>query len=258
MTNFSPPQRSLKHEYELFVEREVENYKDGVPRGVLLAIGDEAVVALEAQPQMALTEVMLCGEVDRIIASRLGLPPFRVWRRRHLKALQEYRRPEHWGISPNAPLVRAIAPAAESHVVIAGAEEPGPALYLAAHGCAVTAVEGHHAAIDRVMSAAEAANLTQHVRGCLTDLRSWEPDAPLDAVVYSPTVFDGLDVRERDRVISRLQRATTHGGVHLIQTAAGAASALFESLNAQYSGWRTLVEQQGDSLSTFLAHKALA
>jgi hypothetical protein len=262
MTHLSPPQRSLKHEYELFVEREVENYKDAVPRGVLLAIGDEAVVALAAQAQLALTEVMLCGEVDRIIASRLGLPPFRVWRRRHLKALQDYRRPEHWGISPNAPLVRAIAPAAESHVLIAGAEEPGPALYLAAHGCAVTALEGHYAAIDRVMCAAEAANLTQNVRGCLSDFRSWEPDAPLDAVVYSPAAFDGLAAGERDGVIARLQRATTSGGVHLIQTAAavatGAGSALFDALTEQYSGWKTLVEQQGDSLSTFLAHKALA
>ena len=42
------PARSLKHEYELFVEREIENYKESVPRSVLLSIGDDAVRALAA------------------------------------------------------------------------------------------------------------------------------------------------------------------------------------------------------------------
>lgn len=262
MTHFSPPQRSLAYEYQLYVEREVENYKDAVPRSALLAVGDEAVAVLSAQPQLALTEVMLCGEVDRLIASRLRLPTFRVWRRRQLKALEQYRRPEHWGIRPDAPLVRVIASATESHVLIAGAAEPGPAMYLAAHGCAVTALEGHYDAVDRVMSAAEAAGLTQQVRACLTDLRNWEPDAPIDAVVCSPEAFAGFDVADRSRVIARLQGATTDGGVHIFQPPVLAGSPLdpgmFEELHAQYSGWRTLVERQGDVASTFLARKALA
>ncbi|MBA2302770.1 MAG: hypothetical protein H0W08_09065 [Acidobacteria bacterium] len=262
MTDFSPPQRSLKHEYELYVEREVERYKDSVPRSVILRIGDDAVAALSAQPQLALTELMLCGEVDRLIASRLGLSTFRAWRRRHLKALQKYRRPEHWGIRPDAPLVRAIAAAAESHVLIAGATEAGPAMYLAANGCAVTALDGHLDAIDRVMSAAEAAGLTRRVRGYLTDFRSWVPDAPVDAVLYSPLVFDGLNTDDRADVIARLQGATTEGGVHLIQSATAAAvgsdTRLFEELHAQYAGWRTSVERQGDARSTFFARKTIA
>ena len=257
MTELPTPQRSLKHEYELFVEREIENYKDGVPRSLLLSIGDEAAAALCAQPQLALTEVMLCGEVDRIIAGRLGLPSFRIWRRRHLKALHEYRRPEHWGIHPDAPLVRAIGRAAEpSNVLIAGATEPGPALYLAAHGCAVTAVEDRYDAIDRVMSAAEAAGLTRQVRGCVSNFGSWEPDAPLNAVVYSPTALQGLDAPDRGRAIARLQSATTSGGVHLIETPlAVAEQGLFDELAAQYAGWRTLVERQPGARGTFLAHK---
>jgi hypothetical protein len=262
MIEISPPQRSLKHEYELFVEREVERYKDSVPRSVLLTIGDDAVAALSAQPQFALTELMLCGEVDRLIASRLKLPKFRDWRRRHLKALQQYRRPEHWGIRPDAPIVRAIAPVAESHVLIAGATEPGPAIYLAANGCAVTALEGHSDAIDRVMSAAERTGLTRRVRGYLTDYRSWVPDAPLDAVVYSPAVLDALDGNDRADVIARLQSATIDGGVHLIQaaltTAAGADARVLDELHARYSGWRTSVEAQDGTRSTFFARKALA
>jgi hypothetical protein len=35
--------RSLKHEYELYVEREIEDYKDSIPRSAILKIGDEAV-----------------------------------------------------------------------------------------------------------------------------------------------------------------------------------------------------------------------
>ena len=53
------PTRSLKHEYELFVEQEIENYKESVPRSVLLCIGDDAVASLSAAPQFALTELLL-------------------------------------------------------------------------------------------------------------------------------------------------------------------------------------------------------
>ena len=40
------PSRSLQHEYELYIEREIENYKESIPRSSLLKIGDEAVAAL--------------------------------------------------------------------------------------------------------------------------------------------------------------------------------------------------------------------
>ncbi len=37
------PQRSLRHEYELYVDEEIENYKESIPRSALLSVGDEAV-----------------------------------------------------------------------------------------------------------------------------------------------------------------------------------------------------------------------
>jgi len=77
------PTRSLKYEYELFVEQEIENYKESVPRSVLLSIGDDAVSALSAEPQLALTELLLCEEVDRIIVKRLRLPAENKIRDRH-------------------------------------------------------------------------------------------------------------------------------------------------------------------------------
>ena len=130
--------RSLRHEYELFVEQEIENYKESVPRSVLLSIGDEAVASLSAEPQFALTELVLCEEVDRIIVKRLRLPAYDSWRRRRLKLIEELRRPEHWGLRPDDVLVRALAPSTEGRVLVAGAPDEVSALYLAANGCEVT------------------------------------------------------------------------------------------------------------------------
>ena len=76
MATLPRPTRSLKHEYELFVEQEIENYKESVPRNVLLGIGDDAVSSLSAAPQLALTEMVLWEEVDRIIFKRLRLPSY--------------------------------------------------------------------------------------------------------------------------------------------------------------------------------------
>jgi hypothetical protein len=90
------PSRSLKHEYELFVEREIENYKESVPRSVLLSIGDDAVRALAAQQQFALTELLLVDEVDKIIFKRLRLPAYTTWRKRLSRLLEEKRRTENW------------------------------------------------------------------------------------------------------------------------------------------------------------------
>src|SRR5206468_5819146 len=95
------PSRSLKHEYELFVEREIENYKESVPRSVLLSIGDEAVRALADEQQFALTELLLWDEVDRIIFKRLRLPSYATWRKQRIRLLSELKRPEHWGLSPD-------------------------------------------------------------------------------------------------------------------------------------------------------------
>ncbi len=88
--------RSLRHEYELYVENEIENYKDSVPRFALLTIGDEAAAELRAQEQVNMDELLLWAEVDKIIRKRLRIPTFRTWQRRRLRLIEEYRRPEHW------------------------------------------------------------------------------------------------------------------------------------------------------------------
>src|SRR6185436_14959030 len=67
---------SLKHEYEQFVEREIEDYKDRVPRSAILSIAEEAVQRLHKEEQVTLNELVLWIEVDRIIAARLRLPAY--------------------------------------------------------------------------------------------------------------------------------------------------------------------------------------
>ncbi len=100
--------RSLKHEYELYVENEIENYKESVSRSAILKIGDEAAASLRAGEQFAMDELLLWAEVDRIIRKRLRIPAYSTWRRKRLRMLEEYRRPEHWGIRPDGVLAREV------------------------------------------------------------------------------------------------------------------------------------------------------
>src|SRR2546430_9410445 len=148
--------RSLKHEYELYVENEIENYKESVSRSAILKIGDEAAASLRAGEQFAMDELLLWAEVDRIIRKRLRIPAYSTWRRKRLRMLEAYRRPEHWGIRPDGVLAREIHPPAESKVLVAGGGIDRTALYLAAHGCDVTAVEPEEKPLVRGMNAAQA------------------------------------------------------------------------------------------------------
>jgi hypothetical protein len=248
--------RSLKHEYEMYVEREIENYKDSLPRPVLLGIGDEAVRSLSRQPQFALTELVLWEEVDRIIMRRLRLPTYQTWRRRRVRIVEKYKKPEHWGMDPESPLVRAFGPGEAAHVLVAGARVEGAALYLAANGCDVITVEEAPDVVARVLTAAEEAGLTARVRGCVMDIGHWTPDVPLNAVICTPAAFAGLSQAERKRVIELLQSATADGGVHLVETILAGQEA---ELRDRYAGWEISVERDPAAMSrAFVARKGAA
>ena len=252
------PSHSLKYEYAQYVEREIEDYKESVPRGVLLSIADEAVRLLAAADQLALTEFLLCAEVDKIIFKRLRLQSYVTWRKNHAKLMAELRRPEHWGLSRDDLVVRAVhAVAGASRVLVAGAEVQTPALYLAANGCNVTALSAPDA-VQRVMDAAAEAGLGERVRASTESLHSFTPDAPLTAVIYSEAAFVGLPASERARVIQVLQSATADGGVHLVQTiVAGKRTAVsIEELRRRYQGWDVTVDEV--TPDSFLARKGMA
>jgi hypothetical protein len=252
--------RSLKHEYEEYVEREIEHYKESVPRNKLLSIGDEAVRELGEQPQFALTELVLCEVVDKIIMRRLRIPAYPTWRRRYVKTVEQFRRPEHWGLDPESPLVRAVNVAAEANVLVTGCNVEKASLYFAANGCDVITVETAPDVVERVLNAAEAAGLTQRVRGCVMDIGHWTPDVPLNAVVYTPLAFAGLSPAERRQVIEVLQSATADGGVHLIETiVAGQEAISVAELRDRYAGWEITVERDrsvADGSRSFLARKS--
>lgn len=250
--------RSLQHEYELFVEREIENYKESVPRRVILSIGDEAVQSLAAQQQLALTELLLCEEVDRIIRARLRLSTFATWRKRRVKSLAEFKRPERWGMRPDCAIARTALAAHEGHVLVAGAMEEGRSLYLAANGCDVTTLDPTEDVIERVIDAAAGVGLTGRIRGVVNDLAGWAPDLPLNAVVCAAAALRGLSPEQRRRALTILQEATKDGGVHVVETSSeGVRLVPLEELEASYYGWQTTVE---GSLSneTFFARKAVA
>ncbi len=257
-TLFNSP-RSLKYEYEQYVEREIEDYKDSVSRSALLKIGDEAVAVLRNEAQTTLTEIVVWQEVDRIIARRLRLPTYATWKRRRLKVLALYQRPEHWGLEPDGALVRALKDSSDRHVLVAGAEREGPALYLAARGCAVIAIEPAEDAVLRVVKAAEAAGLTQRVRSYCKDLVAWAPDVELHAVICSPTAFAGLSSQDRAKVIEVLQSATVDGGVHLVEMIAAAADGVpLDELRSRYRGWTISIEHSVGRRDTFMARKDAA
>ena len=248
--------RSLRHEYELFVETEIENYKESIPRSALLKIGDEAVTALRSMEQFAMDELLLCEEVDRIIRKRLRVPAYATWRRKRVKALEEYRRPEHWGLRPDGILAREVHPPAESRVLVAGGGVESAALYLAAHGCDVTALDTEAAALERVMTAAQAAGLTDRIDGQAAGLSEWQPESPLSAVICSPSAFAGLSAEERARAIELLKTATRDGGVHLVgMIVSGKRGISLTELKKQYKGWAISVEDDSTTSKSFLAKK---
>lgn len=250
--------RSLRFEYQDYLEREIENYKDSVSRKVLLSIADDAVAVIAAKEQVELGEMTLCIEVDKIIFKRLRLPSFATWQTRRVKLLKELRRPEHWGLSRNDLVVRAVHPVAcDSRVLLAGAQVDSPALYLAANGCDVTALAAPDD-VQRVLDAAREAGLGDYVHASALGLDCFTPDAPLSAVIYTPAAFKGLSAAERARVIEVLQSATADGGVHLVQTiVAGKRTPVsIDELRRRYRGWDVTVDE-GESHS-FLARKGVA
>ncbi|HEX5436561.1 MAG TPA: hypothetical protein VFW98_05360 [Gemmatimonadaceae bacterium] len=251
--------RSLKHEYELYVEQEIEYYKESLPRHAMLRLGDEAVKSLAAQQQLALTEVLLCAAVDDIVRSRVRLPSYSTWQRKRLKALREFARPERWGWAPDGAIARTATAASHGHVLVAGAGAEERALYLAANGCAVTALDSSPDVVEHVISVAAQVGLTGRIRGLAIDLGSWAPDTPLSAVVCAAAALAPLSPVERARAIALLQEATSVGGMHVVETGTdGAWLVPLEELSAIYSGWQTSVEPGVESTETFLARKAAA
>jgi len=257
---FSAP-RSLKHEYDLFVENEIEMYKDSISRTVLLKIGDEAVASLQSQPQLAMNELLLCDEVDRIIRKRQRIPTYATWRKREMKRRaeqQEFLRPEHWGVPADSALAREVRLQPRAHVLVAGAEGTSAARYLAAQGCSVTAINAT-IEVGEELDPADEKLIAGRIASVPVGLKEWSPEEPLSAVVCTPAAFAGLTASERSEVFAILQSATRDGGVHLVDTLIqNHAEPSLSELRRNYKGWTISVVDQGTSSRSFLARKEVA
>ena len=110
--------RSLRRAYLEWVEEQVEEFKDTIPRSRLLAIADEVVgeLRLSRGGQYQLTEVLLCDAMNRHLFKLLKLPGYREWCEQRALAPLDFR-----SIAPQ-PSTIAARP-----IMVAG-EEAGVAL----------------------------------------------------------------------------------------------------------------------------------
>lgn len=234
--------RSLRAEYEEFIEQRIEEYKDGLPRASILGIGDEAVQELARTEQYQLTEVLLQEQVDSIIRRRLRLPSYRRWRERHLALRAAQAQPSHWGLAPRDPVV-ALAELIHDQdlVAVVGAADGACALFLAARGANVLVGDPDLAVIEGLENRAIAEQLGSRVECLVVPLESWTPDRVIEGCVIEMPAVAGLSAGDRAELIRRLKAVTTPHGYHVVMPAAGtgekAAGVSSDALRSLYADW---------------------
>ena len=235
--------RSLRSEYEEFIEQRIEEYKDGLPRASILGIGDEAVQELARTEQYQLTEVLLQEQVDSIIRRRLRLPSYRRWRERHVALRAAQAQPSHWGLAPHDPVV-TLADLIEDQDLIAvvGAADGACALFLAARGATMLVGDSDLAGIEGLENRAIAEQLGSRVECLVVQLEAWTPDRAINGCVIETPALAGLSAGDRADLIRRLKAITVAGGHHVVMPAASAASGKAPSVSSDalrslYADW---------------------
>jgi hypothetical protein len=220
-----PPPRSLRAEYEEFIEQRIEEFKDGLPRSAILGIGDEAVQELARAEQYALTEVLLQEQVDSIIRRRLRLPSYRRWRERHVALRAAQAEPTHWGLGPHDPVV-ALADAIgdQDPCAVVGAADGACALFLAARGATVLVGDPDLAAIEGLENRAIAEQLASRIECLVVPLESWTPTRTIVGCVIEMSALAPLSAGERAELVRRLKTATSPGGRHAVMPASSAGA----------------------------------
>ncbi len=73
---------SVRGAYLEWVEEQIENYKESIPRADLLSLAEDVVndLRVDQEGQYQLTEILLCTAVDRKIFRLLKLPGYQSWR----------------------------------------------------------------------------------------------------------------------------------------------------------------------------------
>lgn len=83
--------RSMRRAYRDWVEEQIEEFKDNVPRSALLDLADEVCRELRVDDsgQYQITEILLCTAMDRRIFRLLKLPGYRAWCTQRAARVQE-------------------------------------------------------------------------------------------------------------------------------------------------------------------------
>ncbi|MBI1967698.1 MAG: hypothetical protein HYS40_06890 [Gemmatimonadetes bacterium] len=255
------PPRSLKQEYQEFLLQRIEEYKNAIPRGELLEIGDEAVCELQAsaQDQYLLTEVLLLEHVDRIIQRRLRLPSFPRWKQKHRALREAQREPTHWGLAADGPLVgfaRRLEPG--DVTVVVGASALPAALFIAAHEAEVLLLDQDLGAVEAAEQRAVTEQLAGRFQALVVQFGRWLPDLAPALVVIDPPALAPVRARHRAALIRDLQARTLPSGVHLVLPMPASREVIplaAESVQAQYDGWRVERRRRGKDESGFVATK---
>jgi len=234
--------RSLRSEYEEFIEQRIEEYKDGLPRASILGIGDEAVQELTRTEQYQLTEVLLQEQVDTIIRRRLRLPSYRRWRERHLALRAAQVEPSHWGLAPHDPVVALAERIGDrDRVVVVGAADGACALFLAARGATVLVADPDLAGIEGLENRAMAEQLGSRIECLVAPLESWTPDGAIEGCVIETTALAALAAGDRADLIRRLKAVTAPGAHHAVMPAVGAGAKAppvsSDALRSLYADW---------------------
>ena len=238
------PPRSLRAEYDLFIEQRIEEYKDSLPRGEILEIGDEAMKELAGAEQFLLTEVVLRDHVDAIIRRRLKLPAFRRWRDKYVALRAAQSEPSHWGLEPHEPaaeLGRLVED--DDPVLIIGATDGACALYLAARGATVHVADPDIAAVYGLENRAVTEQLGGRIECEVVRLDWFEPARHrFCAAVLELSALGNMGASERAELIRRLKEATPAGGRHAIMVASpdgtrSTARLSSDAMRSHYVDW---------------------
>lgn len=211
------PPRSLRSEYDQFIEQRIEEYKDSLPRADILSIGDEAMHELSDALQLQLTEVVLRDQVDAIIRRRLKLPSFRRWREKHLQLRAAQVQPGHWGLTLHDPVV-GLAELVEDQdpVLVIGAADGACPLLLAAHGAIVHVCDPDIAAVYGLEGRALNEQLGAQIECTVVQLERFDPFAWFVACVIETGTLANMSAHDRAALIERLKAKTPEGGRHAI------------------------------------------
>jgi len=216
------PPASPKQQYQEWLLRRIEDYKNQIPRDELLRLGDEAVSELSGGAggqQFLLTEMLMADTVDKLIVRRLRLKSFSRWRQTILKVRAAQKEPTHWGIDVTHA-VAAMLPRIEpgDHVLAIGAAAEPAAYLLLAHDAMVTFIAGELGCVERVESRVGAEALGSEFIAYVTQLGEWLPPIPqqVDLAVIDVSAIAGLPYARRRGFLHQVQEVTRPGGVHAL------------------------------------------